>query len=172
MSGVDYVGFRIFYFEESESVGRYACLLDPENGNDLAAEAFTRALARWPDVSGYKYPAAWVRRVVLNLHISGLRRRRLETALGFRGSGGGDIADSVVDSVVISRALNDLSPRQRAALILRFYEGQSFNDVARSMGCSISTANKHVRRGLARLRLDLDVAAYAERVIELDSSSN
>jgi RNA polymerase sigma factor (sigma-70 family) len=158
MSRRDAVGFRIFYFETSRAIVRYARLLDPEHGNDLAAEAFTRALERWSDVSGFERPEAWVRKVVLNLHITNLRRQRLESLFCPRDVAQRDLSSNVSDRVTLEAALGGLTPRQRAAVILRYYEGLTFKEVAAAMGCTVSTANRHIHRGLAKLRLAIDVS--------------
>ncbi len=48
---------------------------------------------------------------------------------------------------------------QRAAVVLRYYEDQSFGEIARVLGCTESTARSHVRRALAVLREHLEEAA-------------
>lgn len=149
--------FSAFYAQSAEAVTRYALLLDRQSGGDLAAEAFARALQHWRRVSSHEYPEAWMRRTVLNLHISKLRRRRLEVLFRPRGSVESDFSPEATDRVVLAKALSTLSPRQRAALILRYYEGLTFDEVASVMECSPSTASKHVRRGLGKLRAIVDI---------------
>ena len=60
-------------------------------------------------------------------------------------------------------ALLGLSPRARAAVVLRYFEDLSEEETARVMGCSRSTVNNHVTRGLAALRGLLDPAGDDDR---------
>ena len=67
--------------------------------------------------------------------------------------GDGDLfADRHAEGDELRRALLQLSPRMRAAVVLRYFDDLSEADTAAAMGCSRSTVNNHVSRGLAALR--------------------
>jgi DNA-directed RNA polymerase specialized sigma24 family protein len=76
--------FASFYHETRDKCLRavYASTGDVHRAEDLVAEAYARALARWPRVSGHPAPAAWIVRTALNLHVSWWRRGRREYAIG------------------------------------------------------------------------------------------
>jgi RNA polymerase sigma factor (sigma-70 family) len=92
----------------------------------------------------------------VNLHTSGLRRRRLERAWLQRE--GASSATRVSTQPDVSaredlwRALATLPPRQRAALVLRYYEDLSEHDTAQVLGCSVAAVKSLVARGSETLR--------------------
>lgn len=121
---------------------------------DLVHDAFVRVVGRFrhrrfPDDLG-----AYLRRAVVNGAISHLRRRRLERAWLAR-----ERAETVVgpdhdpaERDALWRALLALPARQRAALVLRFYEDLSERQAAEVLGCSVGALNQLVVRGMAGLR--------------------
>ncbi|MBV8291177.1 MAG: SigE family RNA polymerase sigma factor, partial [Mycobacterium sp.] len=60
--------------------------------------------------------------------------------------------DQVVDRHVLWGALRSLAPKQRAAVVLHYYEALPIGEVASVMGTSVGTAKSHLSRGRARLR--------------------
>ena len=94
------------------------------------------------------------RRVMINLAISGSRRRRFrETTLANAPEPiGRDAGQVVVERDEVWTALLRLPPRMRAVLVLRHYEDLSEAEVARLLGCGIGTVKSQSSRGLARLR--------------------
>jgi RNA polymerase sigma factor (sigma-70 family) len=73
-----------------------------------------------------------------------------------------DHADRLADRDALNRLLDELPPRQRAVLVLRYYEGLGDDVIAEILGCSTGTVRSHVSRALAALRIspsnDLAVA--------------
>ena len=91
---------------------------------------------------------------MVNAHLSRLRRfmsteRVIETV---PDHGTEDAQARYADSDEMRRALLELSPRVRTAVVLRYFEDLSEAETARVMGCSASTVNNHVTKGLAVLR--------------------
>jgi RNA polymerase sigma-70 factor (sigma-E family) len=138
---------------------RTACLVtaDAHLGEDLLQTALGKAYGSWAKVRRADHPAAYVRRLMINTHLSWLRRltnteRVLET-----------VPDRLVDDVQSAHAERDamraallrLSPRVRTAVVLRYFEDLGEAETAALMGCSRSTVNNHVTRGLATLRAAL-----------------
>jgi RNA polymerase sigma-70 factor (sigma-E family) len=112
---------------------------------DLVHDAFVRVHARWPHVTE---PRAYLRRAVVNACRSAGRRRRRELATAHIHlvTGAPQGSDELLD------ALARLSYRQRAALVLQFYEGLSQAEIADVLGCREGTVASLVHRGLANLR--------------------
>jgi RNA polymerase sigma factor (sigma-70 family) len=135
------------FVAEYEAMVRVAFLIvgSRADAEDVAQDAFARVHLRGDRVDR---PGAYLRRCVVNGALDVLRRRKLadrvralraedSTALG---------ADELSD------ALAALPDRQRAALVLRFYQGLSEREVAEALGVRPGTAKSLVHRGLANLR--------------------
>ena len=97
----------------------YAYFGDRQQAQDVAQEAFCRALARWRQISAYDDPVAWVRRVAWNLATSQVRRSRVAAAFRRRHQPE-HIAPPSADRVALFTALRALPAKQRQATVL-FY---------------------------------------------------
>jgi RNA polymerase sigma-70 factor (sigma-E family) len=131
----------------------YALTLDHQKAEDLAQEAFTKLWFRWQKVYD-ESPEGYLRRIVTTTFLSGRRRRWTaehptdrppETSTSC-GTG------RVDDRLALHQAMARLSPRQRAAVYLRFSEDMSEQAVAEMLGCSVGSVKQHTSRGLAALR--------------------
>jgi DNA-directed RNA polymerase specialized sigma24 family protein len=124
-------GFTSFVRARSAALGRTAQLLtgDRQLAEDLLQEALTRVAARWEKVCAGGDPEPYVRRVLYTCAVDGWRRRRPLEVLG------------------------EVPPRQRAVLVLRFYEDATEVQAAQLLGCSVSTVKSQTRHALARLRV-------------------
>ena len=138
--------FDALFAREYEAMVRVAFLIlgsRPE-AEDVAQDAFARLHVRGGRLAS---PAGYLRRCVVN-GLDVLRRRRLaERVRALRTEHATELgADELGD------ALAALTPRQRAALVLRFYQGLSEREVAEALRVRPGTAKSLVHRGLARLR--------------------
>jgi RNA polymerase sigma-70 factor (sigma-E family) len=149
--------FTAFVVDHGAALLRTACLVtgDRGHGEDLLQTALAKVYGAWPKVRAADEPLAYARRVMVNAHLS-WRRRLVSTeqvmdALPDRGD---DelFADRHADGDELRRALLQLSPRMRAAVVLRYFDDLSEADTAVAMGCSPNTVNNHVTRGLSALR--------------------
>jgi RNA polymerase sigma factor (sigma-70 family) len=140
-------------------VGRAVALATLVGGNadaaeDIAHEAFIRTAGR---LSGMRDPSAfdaYLRRTVVNLCRARARRASIERRyLGWLVQREVDPAPSrTEDQDVLWRALRDLPHRQRAAVVLRYYEDLSEERVAEALRCSPRAVNALVSRAMAALR--------------------
>jgi RNA polymerase sigma-70 factor, ECF subfamily len=126
---------------------------DRAEAEDVAAEAFARALARWRKIGRLDWREAWITRVAVNLAID--RRRRHPAPMG-DSDVGRDPTDAVADHEVLVGAMGRLSQRQRAIVGLRYLVGLPTAEIAERMGLAEGTVRVHLSRGLRRLRLDLE----------------
>lgn len=119
---------------------------------DVVQDVFVRAADRLQSLS----PAAtgpYLRRAVVNTWRNRLRRLALERRPRLRF-----LPDAIMPGTNVEEhdavwaAIARLPPRQRACLVLRFYEDLSERDVADVMGCSVGTVKSQTSKGLARLR--------------------
>jgi RNA polymerase sigma-70 factor (sigma-E family) len=137
---------------------RLAFLLtgDRTHAEDLAQEAFIRCVGRFRHLRRPDAFEAYFRRAIVNLHTSGLRRRRLERAwLSKEGAESARRVSSQPDVGAredLWKALATLPARQRAALVLRYYEDLSERETAEVLGCSVAAVKSLVARGGGTLR--------------------
>lgn len=145
------------------ALSRRAYLLtgDHQLAEDLVQTALSRAYARWSRIVVGGDPEAYLRRIMINERTSWWRRRRYETVVSggvgdlsdaVRGTPGADEADRVSQRVALLAALAHLSPRQRAIVVLRYYEDLSVAETAELLGCSTGTVKSTTADALARLR--------------------
>lgn len=112
---------------------------------DLVQDSFTRLYERWSDV---QRPGAYLRTSVLNA-CRGYHRRRFRERSHFTDL----VPDEVsTETPAVLDALARLPYRQRAALVLRFYEDRPERDIADALGCRPATVRSLVHRGLMTLR--------------------
>jgi RNA polymerase sigma-70 factor (sigma-E family) len=148
--------FTAFVVDHGGALLRTACLVTGDRGlgEDLLQTTLAKVYGAWPKVRAADQPLAYARRVLLNAHLSWRRRlsstEQVVDRLPDRGSG--DPQDGHAEADELRRALLRLSPRVRAAVVLRYFDDLSEADTAALMGCSRSTVNNHVTRGLAVLR--------------------
>lgn len=143
--------FAAFYRAQFASIATVAGTTtgDRSRGEDIAQEAFQRAHDDWDAVSRLDRPGAWVRRVAINLALSGRRRRGIEKrALGRLMPQ--ERRDERRHSEVWD-AVAKLPPRQRAVVALHYHEGHSVDEVAGLLGCSVSAATSNLHKARTRL---------------------
>jgi RNA polymerase sigma-70 factor (sigma-E family) len=155
-------GLAELYARYVPSAMRLAFLLtgDRPQAEDLVHEAFVRCIGRFGHLRAHHAFDAYLRRAVVNLHTSRLRRRRTERAwLARHGAAEAARTTSMPDVGAredLWRALRELPARQRAALVLRFYEDLSERDTAATLGCSVAAVKGLVQRGSQALRTIVD----------------
>jgi RNA polymerase sigma-70 factor, ECF subfamily len=142
-------------------VARTAALVarDPQLGPDIAQEAFARLYERWDRISSAEHARNFVFRAAVNLARSHLRRR-LAMPFGLRGPDRPQ-ADATASSdawLVVVDALGDLSPRQRACVVLVDYADLDASAVAAVLGMAEATVRVHLMRGRRALRTKLTIA--------------
>ena len=149
-------GFTAFVRARSAALGRTALLLtgDRQLAEDLLQEALSRTASRWEKVVAGGDPEPYVRRVLYTCAVDGWRRRRVREVVGrVADAPVDDGSDDVDRRVVLQAALARLTPRQRAVLVLRFYEDATEVQTAELLGCSVSTVKSQARHALGRLRV-------------------
>jgi RNA polymerase sigma-70 factor (sigma-E family) len=133
---------------------RLAVLLvgDRDVAEDLVADAFARVLPHWRRGSVLDF-GPYLRTAVVNAFRARIRRDAREHDLAVPPApADDDLAELIADRAALGAALRRLPDRQRAAIVLRYYEDLSERDVAELLGCPLGTAKASIWRGLARLR--------------------
>ncbi len=131
---------------------------DRSSAQDLAQETAVRVLLAWSKVERSAEPAAYARKVLLNVFLAGRRRRwSAEVATGaLPEHPAADPYAAADDREVLQRALQALPARQRAAVVLRRLEDLSEQETARVLDCSVGTVKSLTSRGTAALRAQLE----------------
>jgi RNA polymerase sigma-70 factor (sigma-E family) len=164
--------FEVFAAARLPDLLRYATALtgDRELAADLVQDVLTRAFTRWPRIRRTEAPDRYLKRMITNAHLSHRRRwsvRRIAPA-----------ADDVLDARApvapdptaldlergeqvdrLWQALAALPARQRAVLVLRYYEGLTDTEIAGVLDCAPGTVRSSASRALRALRLDEEIRA-------------
>lgn len=128
---------------------------DPDMAEELAHDAIAKACERWPKVRRMESPEAWIYRVALNLATSYFRRKAAEGRARTRLQAlpqkpTQDPASAW--AVAVRRAVSALPPRQRTALVLRYYLDLPVSQTAQLMDCSEGTVKALTHKAVASLR--------------------
>ncbi|AGL20113.1 SigE family RNA polymerase sigma factor [Actinoplanes sp. N902-109] len=148
--------YREFVSARLEGFRRTAFLLcgDWHNADDLVSSALLKVLRHWRRVSAMDDPEAYVRRVLLRNLIDERRRPwRRESSWAWVPEQAVDPVDGpVTDRVAVVAALKQLPPRQRAAVVLRYFCDLSVEQTAAELGCSTGTVKSQTARALEGMR--------------------
>jgi RNA polymerase sigma-70 factor, ECF subfamily len=154
------------FFESNyrEMVGLAATLCGRRHvAEELAQEAFVRACRRWDRIVGFDKPDAWVRRVVVNLAVSSLRRTAAEArALARLSQRRGDVVEFATSDSEFWRAVRALPRRQAQCLALRYYEERSIEEIADVLAVDAATVRVHLHRGRRALAVRLGITEEEE----------
>lgn len=131
-----------------------AILGNRDEADDVTQEAFARALARWPRLSSYDLPEAWVRQVALRLAIDSgrrfLRMLRILPALRPPACTEADPADSLLFTP-LGQALRELPMREREVVVLYYVADLPVERIAHDLGVNLSTVKARLVAGRRRL---------------------
>ena len=155
MAGTE-LDFDQFYASHFAALGvqLYAYYGDRAEAQDIAQEAFCRAWQRWPQVSSYEDPVAWVRKVAWRLAIS--RWRRARTALAFvRRQREEHVPEVSPDRVALASALATLPASQRRAVVLHYLAGMQVAEIATQEGVADGTVKSWLHRARTALATQL-----------------
>ena len=151
------------YVEHYRSLVRLAAFLLDDVGvsEEVVQDAYVKMLGAWRRIDDPDKAAAYLRTTVLNLARSRMRRRLV--ARKHEPAPPADIASAEHDAMEhesrreVVAALRRLPPRQREALVLRYYGDLSEAAIAEAMGCSQGAVKSHIHRGKAALAELLEV---------------
>ncbi|WP_341926145.1 SigE family RNA polymerase sigma factor [Nocardioides psychrotolerans] len=156
MSERDDVSFEEFVVARRAALLRTAYLLtgDLDDAEDLLQVALAKCYPRWRRLADR--PEPYVRRVLARESINRWRGRRWRETLGAVPSDpvdGRHDPDAHDRRLELAAALGQLSPRQRAVLVLRYFDDLTERETAQLLGISVGTVKSHARDALARLRV-------------------
>lgn len=148
-------GYTDYVLARQGRLRRAAYLMcgDATTAEDLLQEAFIALASRWESVDN---PDAFVRRVIYRQRVSLWRKQRREVVSGtVPEQHVADGAEERARDQEVHDALRTLPPRQRAALVLRYFEDLTEAQAAEAMGVRVGTVKSLSHQGVARLREEL-----------------
>ena len=144
---------------------------DPHTAADLVQDALERTGVRWAKLRRTDDPEAYVRRAIVNGRTSRWRKLRRESLMDALPEPRRQV-DPVTHDADLWRLLATLPTRQRAVLVLRYYEDMSEEETARTLGCAPGTVKSQASKALAKLRTALeDDETYAARAARRPEAS-
>jgi RNA polymerase sigma-70 factor (sigma-E family) len=159
---VDTLGdeFDEFVRSRTTSLLRAAYLLtgDQHLAEDLVQSALARTHRAWKTLHRSGNAEAYTRKIMYHLQVSWWRRNKVAESISSdvpepRRGQGGDMADHLSIRLTLRQALAKLTPKQRAVLVLRFYEDRSEAEAAAILDLNIGTIKSQTAKALSRLRV-------------------
>ena len=140
---------------------------DWDQASDHVQEGLIRVYVAWPRLTRSGREHAYARRAVVSAAIDHARRRS-STEVPTQNTGdspsGEDVAERVATRDALMVALLELAPRQRACVVLRYFEDLSVEDTAAVLGCTEGTVKSQTSRALASLQSKLKDSPFGELV--------
>jgi RNA polymerase sigma-70 factor (sigma-E family) len=151
------VTFEEYVTARGASLLRFAALLtgDPHRAEDLVQDALAKAYLRWDRIRRTDQPDVYVRRVLINGSRAWWRRRanrELPVERTADHEAPGDVGAESAERDRVRRMIAKLPHRQRAVLVLRYFEDLDDATIATILDCSAATVRTHAMRALHRLR--------------------
>jgi len=157
-------GIDALFVHEYAGLARLAYLLtdDRSTAEELAMEAFARALASWRRIGSMDRPDLYLRRIVVNLCSSNVKRRGIERRANARAAAQRlEVPAASPPEPSVLKAVSELPVRQRACVVLRYYEDRSESEIADVLKCSVGTVKSQLSK--AREKLERELRAFAEQ---------
>ena len=148
--------FREFARSRAAPLHRAAYLLcgDWHLADDIVQETLVKTYRHWSRVRRADNPDAYVRRILVNETNRHWKRQRFAAVPAEQMSDAArqvDDAGRVIDRMALLQALENLTPGQRATVVLRYFEGFSERDTAAALGCTEGTVKSQTSRALRAL---------------------
>jgi RNA polymerase sigma-70 factor (sigma-E family) len=156
MAGTRDEAFMEFVRARSLSLRRTAYLLcgDWSSGDDLVQEALAKVYVAWPRIAATEAALSYTRTTMLRTYLNEKRKWRREVNLADVPEHPTDDQDTAL-TVTLSALLRELPTKQRAVLVLRFYQDLSVPQIAEELGIPEGTVKSQLSRGLATMRVRL-----------------
>jgi RNA polymerase sigma-70 factor (sigma-E family) len=150
-----------FMRSRSPALLRLAYLLtaDAHAAEDLVQDVLLKVGMKWDRIAGVSYLDAYVRKSLINQYASWRRaaRFRRESIGTVPEEQSGDPTDAVLDREIVWRALGRLPSRQKAVLVLRYYEDLTDVEIAHHLNVRRGTVRSLASRALRALGVDLEI---------------
>jgi RNA polymerase sigma-70 factor (sigma-E family) len=138
---------------------------NPSDAEDLLQTALTKTYLAWDRIDDRRAVDGYVRRTLVNTRTSQWRKRRVAEFCTDElpepaGTAQPDLTEQQAQRDALLRAIARLPPRQRAMVVLRYYEDMSEVQTAERLGVSVGTVKSAVSRALGKLRVDPELERH------------
>lgn len=128
-----------------------------QDAEDIAQTALTNAYSVWPRIRNADDVTVYVHKILINVYRTSRRRRRVREVLTsavpeHRSAAAAAANEALHDRDELAQALAQLTPRQRAVIVLRYLEDLTESQTAAALGCSVGTVKSQSSKALAKLR--------------------
>ena len=130
----------------------YSYVRNEEDALDIVQESVYKAIKNAGKVQQEAYIRTWIWRIVMNTAVDLIRSRKNETGLEEAGETGKEDTYQDFDTL---EALKILEPREKAVIVLRFFEDQKLEDIARTLQENTNTVKTILYRSLKKHRVEL-----------------
>jgi RNA polymerase sigma-70 factor (ECF subfamily) len=162
--------------QRGDALLRYATLLcgSRDDAADLVQDALVRTFGRLRNGFSVESAEAYVRRAILNAHLDGRRRstrwRRI-APLEYRPDEQPSPSLDSEQRIDLHEELRRLTPRERACLVLRYYDDLKVDDIADVLGISSGAVKRYLSDGLAKMAISLaDDGTVEDRLVPRPAS--
>lgn len=147
-------GFREFVLARQQALMRTAYLLvgDAHLAEDLLQSVLAKVFGHWHKLSRDGNPEAYTRKALVNQYISWRRRPQPELPSAHPPERGASHDEATLDRIVLRQALAKLTRKQRAVIVLRFWDDLTEAQTAEALGCSLGNVKSQTHHALTRLR--------------------
>lgn len=142
---------------------------DWDQASDHVQEGLIRVYVAWPRLTRAGGEYAYARKAVVSAFLDHTRKRSSREVAGEadpHAPSDEDLAETVTARAALMSALGDLPARQRACVVLRYFEDLSVTDTAAMLGCSEGTVKSQTSRALVSLRSMFEGSPHGELVTE------
>ena len=172
------MSFEEWLDDQLPTLLRFATVLcgSRDLAQDLVQDVALKTQLRWSTLAHLEHRDAYVRRMLVNQHLS-FRRKFARMVLREHVEHVDHDArptfdQQYADRVALLAELDRLPRRQRAVLVLRYYEGLDDASIAQTLGCGASTVRAHAARALAALRIEARDPAPRSTAADEDSHAH
>jgi RNA polymerase sigma-70 factor (sigma-E family) len=159
--------FEQFASERAATLLRYATALtcDPDLAQDVVQDTLVRVQPRWSRIGAMDAPLAYVKRMVTTEYLSWRRRKAVREVATGHGGVEVALADPATDyderDAMLGR-IAALPPKQRAAVVLRYYDNRTDAEIGEILGCRPGTVRSHLSHAMTALRADAELMIVKE----------
>lgn len=152
--------FNAFAAARTPALLRAAFLLtgDQQLAEDLVQSALARTLRAWNRLQRTENAEAYTRKIMYHLQVRSWKRRARQRQVDRLAASRVDLPDNtagIADQLAVQQALRTLPIRQRAVVVLRFFEDRSVSETAQLLDCSEGTVKSQTAKALQRLRTQI-----------------
>lgn len=142
----------------------FSYVKNKEDALDIVQEAIYKAYLSYSKIKYPEYLKTWLTRIVINCAIDIINKNNKFILIdkNILEQKRVDTSKEIVDNIDINRALDHLNEKQRTVIILKYYEGMKFSEIASILKSPVSTVKSILYRALNKMKIDLEEVNFDE----------